>query len=165
MKKIKISNFPLRKQHPEDNCIPATIANIMQYHGKKINQIEIRNIYEKFSKEQICFERIKEALDIKFSDKFIYEIKNKDADFQNFDGYLQFVNKSLDKNLPIISVMHFPTKDGYRVHMITILGIDENELLIYDGDPNIKNGPIPFSKEYLKSIIHPKFTSFLITPK
>ena len=166
MPQIDVSKFPYRKQYPSDNCIPATIANVMQYHGKEINQSEIRIIYQSHSSEQICFERIKEALEPIFGDKFTYEIKQREEDFANFIEYLDFVRISIENNLPLIVVHHFPRGDGtMRVHMRTVLGIEGNSVLIYDTDPNVNPEPFSVSIQKFEQFIHPEFTTFLIIPK
>ncbi len=161
-----ISKFPYRKQEPNDNCIPATVANVMQYHGLEIDQKEIRDIYTSYTKEQICFERIKKALEPIYGIRFVYEIKHRDKDFENFEEYLDFVKICIRNNLPLIVVHHFPKGDGTsRVHMRTLLGIDENSVLIYDTDPSEKSEPFQVSIEEFKRVVHPDFTTFLITPK
>ena len=169
MKIIKeLSKFPYRNQNYTYDCIPTTIANVMQYHSQRIITPEtILTIYTSWTNEEISFDRIKPALENHriFGNEFQYDIKRKDKDFSDFDNYLNFIEKKIEKSLPLIIVMRLPNTNNHRVHMWTILGIRENKILIYDTDPNKPDEPKWKQISYIKQYNNPKFTTFLITPK
>ena len=171
-------NFPCVNQSKRYTCIPASVANVINYHyrGRQITERMIVRWYlnknfpggtERLNEEEIfkpiSFGKIKEVLLERYDKDFMYCIKKKDEDFANFRNFLKFVEKKIDKDLPLIVMLKF--SQPLYLHAVTFLGIGGNDILIYDTAPNKPNNPTWEPISDIKQHIHPNFTTLLAIPK
>jgi len=70
--RINFENFPKIKQSTPIWCVPASIENVVKYHGEDISQVDIViEFIQKFTEFRlICFERVKDILDVRYPKNF-----------------------------------------------------------------------------------------------
>lgn len=177
MKTVKLARFPKIK-HMEDTgpyCIPASIENVVRYHGGDISQQEIRQrcIDQHGGIEDIDLERIIQVMDDSHDD-FAYRLKHKRNSnaISSEDDLLSLADRAIDLDVPPIIQMDFPSclylpsySRDTRRYVLTVLGASENHLLIWDTNPGVLSLPIVVSKDWMSDHMASSCTSLWIVPR
>lgn len=121
------NNFPYILQREDDWCIPASIENVLGYHGYDLCQEQIDALYiSETNPGGMCLPVIATILDSHYGDIFHFDGRP----WPNPDILLDHVESCMADDLPVIVSMNLPDRDG--PHMYTILCIDENRVRIFD---------------------------------
>lgn len=165
MKCIELGKFPFIKQD-KDWCIPASIENVLKYHGGEFAQKKIKEAFEeKHNFGEICFEKIKPILEEKYGKNFNYKIRNKrQGDFSNGDEVWEYAKECIEKNDPLIVAMDLPNRTD--IHMWTVICMGEMKIRIFDtGPPRPSLIKRLVTKEFFVNHLAPGLGTFLITKK
>ncbi len=108
-------------------CIPASIENVIKYNRGDLSQRQIIDYFiEKFPMGSMCFDKVKDVLDIKYGESkgFVYEVIHH----PNKDALFNYIEVCIRSDLPVIISVQGPNSQ----HMLTVLCIDENNIKVFD---------------------------------
>jgi len=162
---IDLDNFPKIKQSTQIWCIPASVENVIKYHGGNISQVDIvTEFIQKFTEFRlICFERAKAILDERHGKNFEFIARShSNGDFKTRNDVISYAKDCIKKDLPlIVSMKPFKTKGA---HMYTIVGFDNDKVVVFDTNPSVKEY-IRISKDKFIRDLSPYMGTLLIKPK
>ena len=169
---IDSKRFPEIKQRNSKWCMPASIENVIKYHGGDLSQEQIIGWFEeKYGDQQIGFGKVKDILEEHYGEKFDYIIKNRSqGDFYDGNKVLLYAEKCLKKDCPLIISMWLPEyedqpiSEGHRVHMYIVYCIRKNTFSFFDTDPKISVYPRRI-KPWIIEHLSEQLGTFLIIPK
>ena len=176
MKAIQLARFPKIK-HAQDNwCIPAAIENVVRYHGGDLSQQQIVAWIKEVSgsSEHIDIENVVGVLRKENGHGgFIYRTEQLSSQKKSMDtaAFFALVRAAITQNLPPIVVMEFPScwylpgySAGCEHYVLTIIGITQNHVLIWDTNPAVMALPIVVSNEWILSHLSPATTMLWVIP-
>jgi len=177
MKTIKLARFP-KVKHMEGTgpcCIPASIENVMRYHGGEISQEDIRQwcIDQHGDMEHIDLDTASTVMEDNYSGDFSYRIKNqRNSNISSEDDLLAMTERAIQLDIPVIVQMGFPSclylpsySRDTQQYVITVLGASENHVLIWDTNPGVLALPIVVSKDWMTDHMASSCTSLWIIPQ
>jgi len=118
-------------------CIPASIENVIRYHGGDFPQREFLDKFlKKYRMTDLHFTKVKEFLDcdVNFNKYFTCDHKTKEH-HKNFDGLLAYFHECISKDLPVIVALNQKTQDGVNKHVVTVHYIEGDKISYFDSDP------------------------------
>ena len=101
-----------------NSCIPASIENVVRYHGGNISQREfLDNFLKDYNMKDLHFQKVKEFLDNDpfFTMNFKSEYKIKD-DHKDIPGLLKYIEECIARDLPVMIALN----DGKNAHVVTV---------------------------------------------
>lgn len=178
MKTIKLARFPKIKheEEPGPSCLPASIENVVRYHGGEISQQDIRQrcIDRHSNMDDIDLQAVRQVMDDSYGDDFSYRVKSKrnsDA-ISSEEDLLALAERGIVLDVPPIIQMDFPSclylpsySRDTQQYVLTVLGASENHLLIWDTNPGVLSLPIVVSKEWMSDHMASSCTSLWIVPR
>ena len=146
-----------------NSCIPASIENVVRYHGGNISQREfLDNFLKDYNMKDLHFQKVKEFLDNDpfFTMNFKSEYKIKD-DHKDIPGLLKYIEECIARDLPVMIALN----DGKNAHVVTVRYIEGGKIAYFDSNPKtggfsdfieIKNIQSDFAKGLGTFVIIPK---------
>ncbi|MBW1973345.1 MAG: C39 family peptidase [Deltaproteobacteria bacterium] len=165
MVRINFENFPKIKQSTQIWCIPASVENVVKYHGGDISQVDIViEFIQKFTYfKSICFEKVKDILDERYGKNFEFIVKSlSNGDFKTGNDVISYAEDCIKKGLPlIVSMKPFKSRGA---HMYTIIGLDDDIVVVFDTNPDVK-GYTRMPKDKFIRDLSSDMGTLLIKPK
>ena len=151
-----IEKFPCIYQIHQEWCVPASIENVIKYNKGDLSQRQIVDYFiEKFPMGSICFDNVKNVLDINYGESkgFEYEVIHH----PNKDVLLNYVEGCIRSDLPVIISVQGPNGQ----HMLTVLCIDEDNIKVFDTSFN-SQGIVDHPKAQIRRDLSPGRGTFTI---
>jgi len=146
-----------------NSCIPASIENVIRYHGGNISQREFLDDFLKENAMQdLLFEKVKIFLD-KYS-RFTKDFKSEHKtikDHKDINGCLKYIEECISHNVPLIIALN----DGENSHVVTVHYIEGGKISYFDSNP-ISGGFQGFKrKEEVVPLFSPSLGTLVIKRK
>jgi hypothetical protein len=178
MKTVKLARFPKIKhlQGTEPCCIPASIENVVRYHGGDVSQQDIRAwCTERYGDaDDIDLDKARQVMEETYGDGFSYHIKNRrnSSAISSEKDMLAAIQEAIDLDIPVIVQMNFPSclylpsySTTSEQYVLTVLGASENHVLVWDTNPGVLALPVVVSREWMTDHMASGCTSLWIIPE